>query len=131
MVGIILLCKAYEKRFINKCEIELILVEQVEIMNSYTCVLLDMTFQSLYMFGLKFGIDIACLRLLLLEGTKAPYNVFDILFLTKPEWFKAPVQRTVPLLSFVSQSNFILIALDSQKGLHRDFLVSTERSRIP
>lgn len=60
---------------------------------------------------------------ILLGATKVHYNLFNILFLTKPEQFEAAVQKTVPLLSFASLSNFILIALGSQKGLHGDFLL--------
>lgn len=59
-----------------------------------------------------------------------PYNVFKILFSTKPEQFKAAVQRAVALLPFVFQSNFILIALGSQKGVHGDFLQCPLRGHV-
>lgn len=59
-----------------------------------------------------------------------PYNVFNILLVTKPEQFKAGDQRTLSLLSFVSQSNFILIALDSQTVLHGNFLQCPQRGQV-
>lgn len=59
-----------------------------------------------------------------------PYNMFNILLLTKPEQFKVAVQKTVPLLSFVSQSNFILFALNSQERLHGDFLQCPLRGHL-
>lgn len=64
---------------------------------------------------------------ILFGSPRVSYNGLNFLLPTKPEHFKAAVQRRVALLSFASQSNYVLIAPDPPKGSHGDFVtVSTE-----